>query len=147
MSASNPTLTDLQGAVKDTVRLHWQLFLAQGVILLILGILAVIWPGISTIAVNVYVGWLFLLSGIVGLFTMFLAQDPQAFLWMLLTAALALFVGVLLLWHPAEGAVSLTAVLTAFFIVEGIFQIAASLSYRAVFPTNGDGCWQAVSPI
>src|SRR6478609_8669399 len=136
MSASNPTLTDLQGAVKDTVRLHWQLFLAQGVILLILGILAVIWPGISTIAVDVYVGWLFLISGIVGLFTMFLAQDTQAFLWMLLTAALALFVGVLLLWHPAEGAVSLTAVLTAFFIVEGIFQIAASLSYRAVFPNQ-----------
>jgi uncharacterized membrane protein HdeD (DUF308 family) len=102
----------------------------------ILGILAVVWPGISTIAVDVYVGWLFLISGIVGLFTMFLAQDAQAFLWMLLTAALALFVGIILLWHPTEGAVSLTAVLTAFFIVEGIFQVAASLSYRAVFPSQ-----------
>jgi uncharacterized membrane protein HdeD (DUF308 family) len=108
--------------------------LAQGVIMLILGVLAVIWPGISTIAVDVYVGWLFLLSGIVGLFTMFFAQNVQAFLWMLLTAALSLFVGVILLWHPAEGAVSLTLVLTAFFIVEGIFQIAASLGYRDVFP-------------
>ena len=121
MSASNPTLSDMQSAVKETVRLHWQLFLTQGVIMLILGILAVIWPGISTIAVDVYVGWLFLFSGIVGLFTMFVARDTQAFLWMLLTAALALFVGIILLWHPAEGAVSLTAVLTAFFIVEGIF--------------------------
>ena len=55
---------------------------------------------------------------------------------MLLTAALALFVGIMLLWHPTEGAVSLTAVLTAFFIVEGIFQIVASLSYRAVFPNQ-----------
>src|SRR5215831_18859979 len=73
MSAINPTLSDMQSAVKETVRLHWQLFLAQGVIMLILGILAVIWPGISTIAVDVYVGWLFLFSGIVGLFTMFLA--------------------------------------------------------------------------
>src|SRR5262245_52647896 len=50
MSASNPTLSDMQSAVKQTVRLHWQLFLTQGVIMLILGILAVIWPGISTIA-------------------------------------------------------------------------------------------------
>jgi uncharacterized membrane protein HdeD (DUF308 family) len=136
MSASNPTLSDMQSAVKETVLLHWQLFLTQGVIMLILGILAVIWPGISTIAVDVYVGWLFLFSGIVGLFTMFVARDTQAFLWMLLTAALALFVGIILLWHPAEGAVSLTAVLTAFFIVEGIFQIAASLSYRAMFPNQ-----------
>jgi len=119
MSSSNLSLSDMQIAVRDTVRYHWQLFLTQGVIMTILGILAVIWPGISTIAVDVYVGWLFLFSGIVGLFTMFLAQDAQAFLWMLLTAALALFVGIMLLWHPTEGAVSLTAVLTAFFIVEG----------------------------
>ena len=136
MSAIDPTLNNMQSAVKETAGLHWQVFLTQGVIMLILGILAVIWPGISTIAVEVYVGWLFLFSGIVGLFTMFLARDTQAFLWMLLTAALALFVGVILLWHPAEGAVSLTAVLTAFFIVEGIFQIAAWLSYRAVFPNQ-----------
>ena len=118
------------------MRLHWQLFLAQGVIMVILGILAVIWPQISTIAVDVYVGWLFLLSGIVGLASMFLAQNVQAFLWMLLTAALSLFVGIVLLWHPVEGAVSLTLVLIAFFIVEGVFQIVASLSYRDMFPDS-----------
>src|SRR4029078_4055949 len=129
MTSSSPTLSDMQRAVRDTVRLHWQLFLAQGVIMLILGVLAIIWPGISTIAVDIYVGWLFLLSGIVGIFTMFLARDVQAFLWMLLTAALSFFVGVILLWHPVEGAVSLTLVLIAFFIVEGAFQVVASLSY------------------
>ena len=136
MSPSNLSLSDSQIAVRDKRGYHWELFLTQGVIMTILGILAVVWPGISTIGVDVYVGWLFLISGIVGLFTMFLAQDAQAFLWMLLTAALALFVGIILLWHPTEGAVSLTAVLTAFFIVEGIFQVAASLSYRAVFPSQ-----------
>src|SRR4029450_84619 len=96
MSSSNPTFSDMQHAVRDTVRLHWRLFLTQGVIMVILGLLAVIWPGISTIAVDVYVGWLFLLSGIVGLASMFLAPNVQAFLWMLLTAALSLFVGVML---------------------------------------------------
>ena len=136
MASANPTLSDMQAAVKDTVRLHWQLFLAQGVIMLILGVLAVIWPQISTIAVDVYVGWLFLLSGIVGLASMFLAQNVQAFLWMLLTAALSLFVGIVLLWHPVEGAASLTLVLITFFIVEGVFQIVASLSYRDIFPSQ-----------
>jgi len=134
MSPANPTLSDMQHAVRDTVRLHWQLFLTQGVIMTILGVLAVVWPQISTIAVDVYIGWLFLLSGVVGLASMFLAQNVQAFLWSLLTAALSLFVGILLLWHPIEGAVSLTLVLIAFFIVEGVFQIVASLSYREVFP-------------
>jgi uncharacterized membrane protein HdeD (DUF308 family) len=136
MSSSNLSISDMQHAVRDTVRHHWQLFLTQGVIMTILGVLAVIWPQISTVAVDVYVGWLFLLSGVVGLATMFLAQDVQAFLWLLLTAALSLFVGIVLLWHPVEGAVSLTLVLIAFFIVEGIFQIAASISYRDVFPDS-----------
>jgi uncharacterized membrane protein HdeD (DUF308 family) len=145
MSSSNPTFSDMQHAVRDTVRLHWRLFLTQGVIMVILGLLAVIWPGISTIAVDVYVGWLFLLSGIVGLASMFLAPNVQAFLWMLLTAALSLFVGVMLLWHPTEGAVSLTMVLTAFFIVEGIIQIVASLGYRDIFP--GQWGWMLASGI
>ena len=136
MSPANPTLSDMQHAVRDTVRLHWQLFLTQGVIMVILGVLAVVWPQISTIAVDVYIGWLFLLSGVVGLASMFLAQNVQAFLWMLLTAALSSFVGIRLLWHPIEGAVSLTLVLIAFFIVEGVFQIVASLSYREVFPNS-----------
>jgi uncharacterized membrane protein HdeD (DUF308 family) len=145
MSSSNPTFSDMKHAVRDTVRLHWRLFLTQGVIMVILGLLAVIWPGISTIAVDVYVGWLFLLSGIVGLASMFLAPNVQAFLWMLLTAALSLFVGVMLLWHPTEGAVSLTMVLTAFFIVEGIIQIVASLGYRDIFP--GQWGWMLASGI
>jgi len=145
MSPANPTLSDMQLAVKDTVRLHWQLFLAQGVIMLILGVLAVIWPGISTLAVDIYVGWLFLLSGIVGIASMFLAQNVQAFLWSLLTAALSLFVGIVLLWHPVEGAASLTLVLIAFFIVEGVFQIVASLSYRDIFP--GQWGWMLASGI
>ena len=130
------TLSDMQRAVRDTLRANWQLLLIQGAIMFILGILAIARPGESTIAVDVYIGWLFLFSGFVGLAAMFFADDAPAFLWTLLTAALSLIVGVLLLWHPAEGAVSLTLVLTAFFIVEGVFQIAASISYRDVIPDS-----------
>ena len=145
MSSSNLSISDMQPAVKDTVRHHWQLFLAQRVIMLILGVLADHLAANSTIAVDVYVGWLFLLSGIVGLASMFLAQNVQAFLGMLLTAALSLFVGIVLLWHPVEGAASLTLVLIAFFIVEGVFQIVASLSYRDIFP--GQWGWMLASGI
>jgi uncharacterized membrane protein HdeD (DUF308 family) len=136
MSSVNPTLSDMQSAVREALRVHWRLFLTQGVIMVILGILAVVWPGLATLAVDVYVGWLFLISGIVGLVAMFSAEDVPAFLWTLITAALSLIVGVLLLWKPVEGAVSLTLVLTAFFIAEGVFQIAGSISYRNVIPDS-----------
>ena len=136
MSTSEPSINDIQHSVRNAVRLHWHLFLAQGVIMTILGVLAILRPQLSTVAVDVYVGWLFLLSGAVGLVTMFFAPSASAFFWSLLTAALSLFVGILLLWHPVEGAISLTLVLIAFFIAEGIFQIVGSISYREAFPDS-----------
>jgi len=144
MSSTHP-LRDVERAVSETVRTYWVLFLVQGVIMMALGVLAIIWPQISTLAVDIYVGWIFLLSGLVGLATMFLAPTVAAFLWSLLTAALSLFVGVLLLWHPVEGAVSLTLVLIAFFIVEGIVQIAAAIKHRDAFPDSWG--WMVMSGI
>ena len=143
--SSTHTLRDVERAISETVRTYWVLFLVQGVIMMVLGLLAIIWPQISTLTVDIYVGWMFLLSGLVGLVTMFLAPNVEAFLWSLLTAALSLFVGVLLLWHPVEGAVSLTLVLIAFFIVEGIVQIAAAIKHREAFPDSWG--WMVMSGI
>jgi hypothetical protein len=58
-------------------------------------------------------------SGVLGLVAMVSARDASAFLWMLLPSALLLAAGILLVWKPDEGTVSLTLVLTAFFIAEG----------------------------
>lgn len=145
MTSSNFKANEMRRGIEETMQASWALFLTQGVIMIILGVLAVIWPQISTIAVDVYIGWMFLLSGIVGLVTMFLAPSVSALLWSLLTAALSLVVGVLLLWHPVAGTVSLTLVLIAFFIAEGIFQIAAAIRYRDAFPDSWG--WMVMSGI
>ena len=76
---------------------------------------------------------------------MFFAPTVSSFLWVLLTTALSLLVGVLLLWHPVEGAMSLTLVLVAFFLVEGLFHVILSLRYRDVFP--GSWGWMLFSGI
>ncbi len=129
-------LTEMQNAIRGALRANWGLFLFQGVVMIILGVLAIAEPYVATIAVDIYVGWLFLISGFVGLIGLFSARDVPAFLWTLLTAALSMAVGILLIWKPTQGAVSLTMVLTAFFIAEGIFQIVASFTYRDVVPTS-----------
>jgi uncharacterized membrane protein HdeD (DUF308 family) len=122
----------MQHAIEAAMGTHWKLFLFQGIVMLILGVLAVAAPVLATIAVDIYLGWLFLLSGIVGLVAMFSAKDIPAFLWSLVTAALSVAAGVLLIWKPAEGALSLTMVLIALFIAEGIFQSVTSVAYRQV---------------
>jgi uncharacterized membrane protein HdeD (DUF308 family) len=122
--------------IRESVRTHSGLFVAQGVIITLLGVAAVIWPQVSTLAVDLYVGWFFLLSGVLALAMMFAAPNSSGFFWSLLTGALSLFAGVLLVWHPVEGAVSLTLVLIAFFIAEGVFQTVFSIHYRTVFPES-----------
>jgi len=136
MSSAHVTSHDSIRAVRDTIRTNAGLFTAHGVILVLLGVAAVVWPQVSSLAVDAVVGWLFLVSGVVGLMMMFYAADVAGFFWSLLTAALELFVGVLLLWHPAEGVVTLTLVLIAFFITEGVFQIAGAIVYRSAFPDS-----------
>jgi hypothetical protein len=140
MSPSNPTLSDMQHAVRDTVRLHWQLFLTQGVIMIILGVLAVVWPQISTIAVDVYVGWLFLLSGIVGLASMFLARNVQAFLWSLLTG------GALVVRRRHTALASDRGRCFAYPRSYSLLHCRRRLPAIArCSPTPGVGCWQAES--
>jgi len=137
--------SNMQGAVGDALRTHWKLFLFQGIVMLVLGILAVIAPSTATFAVDVFIGWLFLISGIAGLVAMFSAHDVPAFLWALLTAALSWTIGILLIWKPGAGAASLTILLTVFFLAEGLFQVVGSFAYRSVVP--GSWGWMLLSGI
>jgi uncharacterized membrane protein HdeD (DUF308 family) len=143
MTTANPSLFETQRGIGETLRAHWRLFLFQGAIMIGLGVLAIAAPVWATLAVDVYVGWLFLISGVIGLVAMFSARNVPGFLWTFVTALLSVAVGALLLWRPIEGVLSLTIVLTAFFIVEGIFQAVAALIYRDGMP--GSWGWLLVS--
>jgi uncharacterized membrane protein HdeD (DUF308 family) len=102
MTSAKPTLIDMQLTVIETLRAHWRLFVFQGAAMIILGLLAIAAPMIATLAVDIYLGWLFLLSGVVGLIAMFSSRNVGGFLWALVTALLSIVVGALLLWKPAE---------------------------------------------
>jgi uncharacterized membrane protein HdeD (DUF308 family) len=136
MASLKSDRSNMQRAISDALGAHWRLFLFQGVVMIILGVLAVAVPVAATIAVDIYFGALLLISGIVGLGAMLSAKDIPAFLWSLITAAVSAAAGALLIWKPVEGALSLTMLLTAFFIVEGVFQIVTSVAYRDVIGSS-----------
>ncbi len=136
MTVVNPNVSEIKRSIRETLQAHWRLFLLQGVIMILLGGLAVAAPALATIAVDIYVGWLFLISGTIGFVAMFSARDISGFFWTFATALLSVVVGALLIWTPVEGALSLTVVLTAFFIMEGVLQAAASLVYRRAVPES-----------
>jgi uncharacterized membrane protein HdeD (DUF308 family) len=134
-----------QWSVVDTLKAHWRLYVLEGVMMMVLGVLAIAYPVFATLAVDLYLGWLFLFSGLFGLIATFSARQFPGFWWALVTAVLSILVGAALIWKPEEGVISLTAVLTAFFVVEGVFQAAAALTYREVIPHSWG--WLLVSGI
>src|SRR2546421_1206634 len=125
-----PSFDAARDAVARTVREHWKLFLIEGIILVVLGLLAVALPLLAGLAVTILFGWLFLISGAVGLVTTFAMRQAPGFWWSLISAVLGIVVGVLLLVWPGLGLVSLTYVLIAFFIVEGVASIMFALEHR-----------------
>lgn len=145
MAAVDSSVSDMRRAVTNAFSTHWRLFLFQGVVMIILGVLAVCAPVAATLAVDIYVGWLLLISGLIGLIAIVSTHHVNAFLWSLVTAALSVVIGVLLILKPIEGAVSLTVVLTAFFIAEGVFQTAVALASRQVMA--GTWGWMLMSGI
>ena len=130
MSTQQPDLQSVQRAMAGALRDHWKMFLIEGIVLLVLGVLAVLVPVIATLAVTILFGWLFLVSGAIGLVSTFWMRQAPGFWWSLVSAALGIVVGLVLLASPLGGALSLTLVLIAFFIVEGAASIMFALDHR-----------------
>ena len=120
----------LQQAVATAIHEHWKLFLIEGVILALLGVAAIAVPWIATLAFTLVLGWLFLISGIVGLVTTFWMRGMPGFWWSLFSAIIAIAAGIILLASPVSGALSLTFVLIAFFVIEGIVTIMYAIEHR-----------------
>lgn len=144
-SGTIPSMSELQSRLSQAVREHWKLFLIEGIILVILGILAILVPPLATIAVTILIGWLFLISGVAGLITTFGARHAPGFWWSLLSALLGIAAGLVLLVWPLSGAISLTLLLIVFFIIEGVLSIMYAVEHKREL--TGQWGWMLVSGI
>ncbi len=130
MSTMKPDFDRTQTAIATLLHAHWQLFLVEGIVLVILGIAAVMLPLVATVAVALVMGWVLLLSGVVGLVATLRMHRAPGFTWALLSAVLGIVAGFLLLRWPLTGALSLTLILTLFLFLEGVFSIMFALQHK-----------------
>ena len=145
MSTNQPDIAKFQRAVNQALHDHWVLYLVEGVVLLVLGAIAIVIPPLATLAATILFGWLFLISGVVGLVTSFMMRAAPGFWWSLISAALGVLVGGWLLAQPVSGAVSLTILLVAFFIIEGVVTIMFALDHKREL--SGRWGWMLVSGV
>jgi uncharacterized membrane protein HdeD (DUF308 family) len=124
---------------------YWKLFLAEGIMLSILGLTAVIVPPMAGLLATVVLGWLFFIAGIVGLVATSRTPEAPGFKWSLLSASVAVIAGALLLWNPFQGLVTLTYVLTVFFAVDGMLIVILAITYRREL--SGKWEWMMVNGV
>lgn len=131
MSPIQPLVASrISSAAKRSMRDHWRLFAAEGAFLSLLGLAAIIVPPLAGIVTAVVLGWLFLIAGIAGLAFTLRSRQAPGHGWSLLSALAALVAGAVLLWNPLQGVLTLTYVLTAFFIIDGILLILLAIDHR-----------------
>lgn len=110
------------------MRHNWGWLLVLGVVLIVLGIIALADSVAVTVISMFLFGWILLAAGIIEAVQAFRHRRTGHLALHVLNAVLSIVVGLLLLRHPLAGAVMITLLLAAYFTVAGIFRIVTALT-------------------
>jgi uncharacterized membrane protein HdeD (DUF308 family) len=123
-------------AKKDAI--YW-----TGVGLSVAGVLALLFPVITSFTVEIFIGWVLVIAGAATIYGAFSVEGTGPFFGQLLLGLLKLALGVYLLMHPGVGMFALTLLLVAVFMVDGAVQFSFAFDLR---PKEGWG-WMLLSAI
>lgn len=120
----------MRDAMREMVKRHSMLYLIQGGLMVLAGIVALVYPVLSALAVVSLLGWLLIISGIVQGISLIGAHKVPHFWLQLLSVVLSVIIGVMFLRNPGQGLFTLTMLLIVYFMVEGISKVIFALTIR-----------------
>ena len=115
----------------EDIAKHSKGLTALGIVLIALGALAIALPNLSTLAVETFIGCLILFGGFAHLVHAFRPERWQGFLLDVAIGAVFVATGAMLLLFPLQGVLTLTLLLAAAFVAEGIFKFIAFVQLRS----------------
>ena len=122
----------MREAMHETARRHSVWYLVQSALMIAAGILALVHPGVSSVAAIFFLGWLLIISGFVQGISLIGARNVPHFWLQLVSVVLFIVVGMLFLRNPGESLLTLTLLLIVFFMVEGISKVIFALTIRPI---------------
>ena len=117
-------------AMRETIKKYSLWYLIEGVLLIVLGVLAIIFPLFASTAAVILLGWLLIISGVVQAISLIGAGQVPHFWLQLISVVLALLVGYLFLRDPSQALLTVTLLLIVFFMIEGISKVVFALTIR-----------------
>lgn len=129
-NAGEQAASDQKNELRQAISEKRGWFFALGVLLLVLGIIAIFHPLLMTIAAKTILGWLILIGGIGQIVHSFSCQRWGGFIFELLVGVAYVIVGGWLALFPLAGIIGLTALLALTFLVEGVLEIMLGMKHR-----------------
>jgi len=126
----------MREAMRETVKRYSLWYLLQGILTVVAGFLALVYPLIASVAIIVLLGWILIISGVVQGIGLIGARHVPHFWLQLISVALSIVVGLLLLRQPEAGLVVFSALLIVYFMVEGMAKVIFALTIKP-FPNWG----------
>ena len=117
--------------------------LALGILLLIAGVVALLFPVLAAVSAALYIGWFALIAGVIEIVVAIRTRNEPHFGWRLGEGILFIVLGFLLVANPVAGAASLALLVGAVMAVTGVMEIMIALRHR---PKHGWG-WLLASGI
>lgn len=101
-----------------------------GALLILLGVIAVALPVVSTIFVETWVALILISAGATKLVYAFQTRNSGGFIWKLLLSILYIATGIMLFIYPQTGILTLTLLLGSFLLTEGVFELILAFRLR-----------------
>jgi uncharacterized membrane protein HdeD (DUF308 family) len=117
-------------------RSAWQFLIGVGALLVILGLVAIIYPAVATATINILAGVFLIIAGVLLFGFAFSAREAGDVIVWIAVAALAVIIGIVFLSAPEIGTVTLTVLLAVWFILSGLAKLVAAYEQRG---TTGAG--------
>lgn len=101
-----------------------------GVLLIVLGIVAIAQPAISTLFAETWFAAILISAGAAKLGYAFQTRNSGGFVWQLLLSILYIATGAMLFFSPLKSALTLTLLLGSFLLTEGVFELILAFRLR-----------------
>ncbi len=115
----------------ERLRRNWKWLLTLGIVWIVLGSIAVVIPFTATLALELVLGAIFAVGGIAQLVQAFRCRGWRGLALHVVSGVLALVLGGMLLFFPRQGVLTLTLLLSVFFIIEGVVKVVSALQHRS----------------
>lgn len=119
-----------RAAMHQAVRKYALVYIAEGMLLIIAGLLAVLYPLFAGAAVAVPLGWLLISAAVLQGIALFGTRQMPHFSMQLLSIVIALLVGFLLLRNPQQAREVITLLVIVFLMVQGVARLTFGLTIR-----------------